>query len=482
MDTPDARTKTEAAPIRSQLAKFCVSTGFEDLPLQVVEFAKLCWIDQIGLMVALCGTYIDDYPDLGEFMCEFGGRGESTVVGVGRKIPALHATIANTAVGVNDHIDGVHKTTIIHMAAALFPALLAIAEHKRSDGRKLIEASVVGAEVMLRFGIAMGARETYARGFHPTAVYAPLGSAAGVSKLLGLGEVQTAEALSLASVQAAGSSVWAGATVPSGWSFQVARAAEGGVLAALMAERGFTGVEKVFEEDRGFLQAYSTASDPAKLTKGLGKSFEITEVSFKRVGVGVYAMTSIEGFIELLESNNLEPDDIEHVTVKLPTVVVPLVGSNKYPQNRAATHLNVRYILAVTAYQRSGVFYNMTCFGAEVRDDPKIQALFRKVDIVGDVELDSVFPEKKACVLSVKTVDGRIVTLRNDGPFRGDPANPLTEADLIQKFNKMTVPILGAEKSDRLLSMLKDLEKLDDATRITELLGEIRTAAPLAAR
>jgi len=458
--------------IRDTFAEFCVTTEYEALTEESIRFAKRCWMDQIGLLIASNQTYREDYPDIGALMSGLGGLPESTVFGTGQKVPCLHATLANTAVGINDHFDAVHKSTIIHLPAALLPALLAVAERQHASGKDLILASVIGAEVMARFGIAMGATSTYARGFHPTSICAPLGCAAGAGKLLGLNQTQFAEALSLAAVQAAGSSVWAGPIYPASWSFQVGKGAESGVLAALLGQAGFTGVDNIFDHDRGFLNAFSQKSDPAKLTEGLGsgEAYEIAEVSFKRIGVGVYIMTAIEGLIESIEKNQIKPEEISAITVKLATVVVPLVGSPGYPENRAATHLNTRYIMAVAAYRGNDVFYSMDPFGSTNRADPRIIDLFKKIEIGGDPELDSGFPQEKSCILEISISDGRKFVQRYNGPFKGDPANPLSAHDIERKFNTMTVPILGQAQSTKLANMVKDLEKLDDVSRLIELM------------
>ncbi|MFH1008293.1 MAG: MmgE/PrpD family protein [Candidatus Latescibacterota bacterium] len=117
--------------IRDALAQFCIKTRFDALPEYAVRFAKLCWMDQIGLMIASYGTYREDYPDIAQFMKSFGGREESTVIGTGEKLPCLSAAMVNTAIGVNDHFDAVHKRTIHHLPAALLPALLAVAEKQK---------------------------------------------------------------------------------------------------------------------------------------------------------------------------------------------------------------------------------------------------------------------------------------------------------------------------------------------------------------
>ncbi|MFX0202133.1 MAG: MmgE/PrpD family protein [Candidatus Hodarchaeota archaeon] len=464
------KLKEKTTWIRDEIAHFCAKMTFDALPEETVQLTKVCLMDQICLMIASNGTYTEDYPDIVKFVREMGGKQESTIIGSGGKVPCLNATLVNTAIGVNEHFDAVHKSTILHVPASLLPGLLAVAENQKTNGKDLILAAVIGSEIMTRFGMSLRPRETYARGFHPTAVCAPLGCAVGAGKLLGLEEGELAEALSIASTQAAGSSVWGGPIHPATWSFQVGRAAESGVMAAMLAQIGFSGVDRIFEDERGFFYAYSQNPDPTKLTEGLGQRYDIRELSFKRFGVGIYIMTSIEALLQILHEHEISAENIEEITVKLPTVVVPLVGFPAYPENRACTHLNTRYILAATAYMGSDMIYNMELFGPKRRKDPRVIELFKRIDLVGDPELDKLFPEKKPCILGIKTKDGEQFSQRNDGPFKGDPENPLSEGDVETKFNKITVPILGPQKASQIISMIKQLDVLDDISQLVDLL------------
>ena len=326
--------------IRNELSELCLNLSFDALPEDVVEHTKVCLMDQICLMVAGQTTFLEDYPDIAKFMNTLGGKEESTIVGTGDKIPCLHATLVNTAVGVSTSFDAMHKSAILHLPAALFPATIAVAEKQKASGRDLILAIVAGTEIMARIGICLGPRNAYARGFHPTSICGPFGCAAAAGRLLGLGKGEMAEALSIAAVQAAGSSVWAGAVYPATWSFQIARAAQSGVLSAMLAQIGFCGVDNIFEDERGFLNAHSESPDPTKLTEGFGRSYEITELTLKRFGVGIYILTSIETLLEMLETYEITADKIEEITVKLPTVVIPLVGFPEYRENRATAYVS----------------------------------------------------------------------------------------------------------------------------------------------
>ena len=456
--------------IRHEIAAFCAKMTFDALPDEIVQFTKVCLMDQLCLMVAGTQVYSEDYPGLAGFITNIGGREESTIVGLEGKIPCLNATLVDTAIGIITKFDAVHKTTIRHLPAALLPAMIAVAESRKSSGRDLILAIVVGAEVMVRFGISLGARPTYSRGFHPTSVCAPFGCATGAGKLLGLTESGLAEALSIAAVQASGSSVWAGSIQPATFSFQIGKAAQSGVMAAMLAETGFSGFDMIFEDERGFLDAYSENPDPTKLTDGLGTRYEIKELGFKRFCVGTFLMTSIEALLDVLNAHNITPDMIESIAVRLPTVVMPLVGTPEFPSNRSSVSVNTRYVLAVMTYMGNDAVYDLALSGSENRQDPRIFDLYKRISVIGDAELDKVFPEKKSCIVTIETKDGRQFSERNDGPFKGDPDNPLSERDVEAKFYKIATPQLGRERVERIATGIRELDKLDDLSKLIESL------------
>ncbi len=455
--------------IRHELSQFCAKLTFDVLPEDVVQHTKLCILDELPLLIAGPGAFSEDYPDFANFVGELGGKEECSIVGLGGKFPCLNATLANTTIGTNTAFGAIHKSTIIHLPEVLFPAAIAVAERQKASGKDLILAIVIGAEIMGRVGISLGTRNTYARGFHPTSICGPLGCAAAAGKLLRLSEGELAEAFSIAGVQAAGSSVHA-AEYPFSWSFQIGRAAQSGILAAMLAQRGFGGLDMIFEDARGFLTAYSESSDTKKLTEGLGQTYEIKELILKRFGVGVYMMTGIECLLQMLQNHQISTEEIEEITVKLTTVVMPLVGFPEYPENRAGAQVSCRYILAATALMGSQIAYDIDLSAEKNRKDPRVIDLFNRTHVAGDPELDKVFPEQKSCILTIRTKDGRQFTQRNDGPFKGDPENPLSEADIETKFNTMTIPVLGQERASQIISSIKQLDKLGDVSKLVDLL------------
>ena len=463
------KIKEEGMSIRQEMARYCAGLTFDALPKNVVEFTKLVLMDQIGLMVAGVRTYSDDFPDIARLMKDVGGREESSIVPSGGKIPCLNATLVNTSFGISTSFDAVHRNPVLHLPAALIPAMIAVGEKEKASGRDLILATVVGAEIMTRVALALGRHLVYARAFHRTSICGPFASAAGAGKLLGLGQTESAEALSLAAVQAAGSQVWTGPLYPGSWSFQVGRAAQSGVMAAMLAQIGLTGPDRIFEDERGFLRAYSEKPEPMMLTEGLGERYDILGIPFKRFTVGIYIITGMEALIDMRRKDEVRAEQIEAMTIRLPTAVMPLVGFPEYPGNRACAHVSTRYMLAVTAYMGADIEYNLEAAGGAYRRDPRVVDLFERINIVGDPELDKAFPEKKSCIITIKTKDGKQLSRRNDGPSKGDPENPLSKEDIEKKFNTMVTPVLGRDKAGQLRSMIHQLEKIADVSQLVDL-------------
>ncbi len=456
--------------IRHKLAKYCTEMTFDALPGDIVEHTKLYLMDTLGVMAAGPKVFLEDFPDIVKFVKEQGGVPECSIIGGDGKVPCLSAALVNTAICINTSFDAIYKSTPMHLAGTLFPATIAVAERQKASGRDLILAIVVGTEIMARVGNSLGSRYAYARGFHPTSIAGPFGCAAAAGKLLRLSEGELAEALSIAGVQAAGSSVWAGEVTPFSWCFQMGKAAQSGVLAAMLAQKGFNGIDMIFEDERGILAAHSESPDPEKLTSGLGQTYEIKDLILNNYGVGLYIVTGVEALLEILEKHQISADDVEEITLRLPTTVIPLVGFPEYPDNRSGALKSSRYVLAVTAITGNNIA-TVEATKAEQRKDPRVIDLFSRVHVVGDPELDKVFPQKKPCVLALKTKNGQQFSQRNDGPFKGDPEAPLSEQDIEAKFFRMAEPALGQERANQILSNVRQLDRMDDISMLVHLLA-----------
>lgn len=466
-------------PIRDQLAEFSCGLKFEDLPRDVVEFTKLFIRDQVGSTAVAALIDPDrklqvDAIGLPLFFKDMGGKKESSLVTQGCKVPCINAAFCNTVLSFGS-FDSTHHASSLHLSSCVIPATMAVAEWQRASGKDLILATVAGCEVMARTGLALGSGNTYSRGFHPTAICAPIGCAVAAGKLLGLGQETMAEAISIAAVQGSGAPpVVQSRRSPFTHRITSGRAAQGGVLGALLAQMGVVGVRAVFEGPRGFLAAHSGNPDPAKLTENLGKVYEITHTTCSRFGVGGPMVPAIEALLRVLQKYQVRAGDIAHITCQLPTALVSLVGSPVYPSIDASGSSNrsARYILAFTAYQgETGIEFSLQYKAEENVKDLRHIELFKLIDVIADAELDKLYPAAWPCILTLRTKDGTEFREYHDGFAKGTPENPFTPQERENRFGKVVASVLPGERCNRMLDILRLLEEVDDVSELAALVA-----------
>ncbi|MBI4334014.1 MAG: MmgE/PrpD family protein [Chloroflexi bacterium] len=463
--------------VRDQLAEFAAGLKFDDLPRDVVEFTSMLVRDQIGMTAIAAKIDPDrklqvDAIGIPGFFKEMGGKEESSLVTQGCRVPCINAAFSNTVLSFGS-FDSFHRAAI-HLSC-LIPATLAVAERQHAGGKDLILATVAGCEVMARVGYALGADNVYSRGFHPTALCAPIGCAVAAGKLLGLGQDALAQAISIAAVQGSGAPPWVQfPKSPFTHRIQSGRASQSGVLAALLAQMGVIGISAIFEDPRGFLRAHSANPDPAKATGGLGTVWEVKQTTCGRFNVGIYIRPGIEALAEILQKHHIQGDDIDRMTLKLPTSVAPVVGSSVYPSVDASgsTNRSARYIMAFTAYKgESGIAFSLDYKSEANLTDPRHVDLFNRTDVVPEPELDKLFPGTWPGIVVLTTKDGREFTHFHNGALKGSPENPLTAQDMEDKFSKVIAPVLPKHRADRMLEMLHRLEELDDVSDLAVLMA-----------
>jgi 2-methylcitrate dehydratase PrpD len=246
---------------------------------------------------------------------KIGNRG-GVIIGTKERAPYVYSALAN---GTSSHaieMDDVNNEASLHPGVVVFPAALATSEMVEATGKKFIEAVVLGYEVMIRLGKALGPENSYKRGFHPTGTCGPFGSSVAASKILGLGEKGLLSALGIAGSQAAGSMEY---LAQGAWTkrFHAGWAAYSGMIAAQLARKGFRGPTSIIEGRDGFLHAYSNGADASKVLEGIGSGFEILRTSVKPHACCRYMQPPIDGVLKIVRENDLQPDQIQRVRLGL---------------------------------------------------------------------------------------------------------------------------------------------------------------------
>ena len=283
--------------ITRDLTNDCDGLKFRQLPEEVVDRVKYFFLDFIG--VACRGAREDSSKRMYRFIKEMGHCRQGGVI-IGTKDRALHfySALANGTAGHAIEMDDVNNESSLHPGVVIFPTALATSEMAGSSGKALIEAVVSGYEVMIRLGKAIGPENSYQRGFHPTGTCGVFGASVTASKLMRLKRDKMVSAMGIAGSQAAGSmeylaqGAWTKRLHP-GW------AALSGMIAAQLAQKGFTGPTSIIEGRDGFLHAYSNRADPSKVLDGIGSGFEILRTSIKPHACCRYMQPPIDALLKI---------------------------------------------------------------------------------------------------------------------------------------------------------------------------------------
>jgi 2-methylcitrate dehydratase PrpD len=388
--------------------------------------------------------------------------GACTVVGHGRVAPAEVAAFLNGIGGHDIELDDSHSPSRTHPAAVIVAAALAAVEHvgEASLG-DLLDGIVAGYEVQARVSKAMGRNEQYDRGFHPSAVCGAIGAAAAAGRILGLSVDEMRSCIGLAASQSSGLLSYADDPYHMQKSFQTGVAARNGVTAALFAKAGYKAAPNVLAGEHDVLRPFGgPAADPSKLTVGLGTHFEIGQTSLKRHASCNLTHAAVDALLLLMANPAITAQSIQHIHIEL-----PFKGAQRVDGNMLWTH-NIQYVVAIAAFERHVALEHFT---PEWTGNAEVQALAARVTVEGSVELDERFPEQKGARLTVTTADGEFVQ-QVDSP-RGSPREPLTDAELKQKFEFLTGVAMSPENSAELWELLRHGAIEDPVGAITARLG-----------
>jgi len=450
--------------ITAKMSRWAAGVTYQQLSQEAVYQAKRFLLDSIGC--ALGGYQQHDVKIALEVLDEIAGRGPATVIGTGKHIDAVSAALANALmIRCMDYNDIYWKQDPSH-PSDIFPAALACCERAKSDGRELIVGLVLGHEFEMRFCEAAfpGIRE---RGWHHatlTAFVSPI--VAGRALNLGWEQIQHAVGIS-ASRQATLGAVTAGKLTMMKNTVDP-MATQSGVLAALMAEKGYTGPEHVVDGKEGLTHCFGPSWKLNLLTDGLGESWRITQCGMKAFPTEALTHTPISAVLDIVKSNDLKPEQVEKVQIRsLARAADILSDPSKYdPQSKETADHSLPYVIAAALAERQVIPVQ---FELKKIMDPTIRAQLRKVEVVADPEIEKVFPALQRVIVNLTTVDGQTFTKQLDYP-KGDPRNPLTDAEVEEKFAALAEGVLSDGAQKKLKNAIWNLEKAGSVSKLMALM------------
>jgi len=455
-------------PITQELAKYCHSLKFQQLPHEVVDRVKYFFLDFIG--VCIRGSQEDSSKSMYRFIREMGrSRQGGVVIGTKERAPHLYSALANGTSAHAIEMDDVNNESSLHPGVVVFSAALATSEMVGGSAKKLIEAAILGYEVMIRLGKAAGAENSYKRGFHPTGTCGSFGASVAASKILGLDEKGLLNALGIAGSQAAGSMEY---LAQGAWTkrFHAGWAAHSGMVAAQLARKGFRGPTSIIEGRDGFLHAYSNGADPSKVLEGLGSGFEILRTSVKPHGCCRYMQPPIDAILKIVKENGLPAEKVEKVRVGILRAGAHLIAEpseEKYsPQSVVDAQFSMPFGAAVAVlYRKAGLGeFHLSKIRSE-----EVNQMMKRVECVADPDLEKTFPKQWCATAEISTKDGKRYFTKIEY-CKGDPENPLSWDELIEKFHDLSHGLMSKNQRLKIIDQVRSLEMIRDLRKWSPLL------------
>jgi len=437
---------------------------FEDLTPEVVREAKRFLMDSIGC--ALGGAQQHDVHIARKVLGELAGSGNCRVLVTGEQWDPVSASLLNALmIRVMDYNDIYWQQDPCH-PSDIIPAAMAGAERAGGSGRDLLVGIALAYEFEQRLCEVSypGIREI---GWHHatlTAAAAPIAAA----RMLGLDAEQMQQAIGIsASRHCTPGSVTAGKLTMMKNTVDP-MATQSGVLAALLAEEGYTGPEHVLDGKEGFSHVFETEWKFNILTDGLGDSWRILKCGMKYFPTEALTHAPISATLDLMTDHDLAPDEVETVTIySLARAADILADPSKYdPRTKETADHSLPYVIAAAVAERQVTPLQFT--EAKIMD-PTIRAQLKKVKVIADAAIEAVFPELQRVRVVIRTTDGREMEKQLDYP-KGDPRNPLTDAEITGKFKALAEGIATPADVERMQAAINRTEEYDN---VRELMSQL---------
>jgi len=460
---------TEAPPsavsdtITARMARWTASLTWDDIGENARHQASRYLLDSLGC--AFGGYRQEDARIALELLEEIGGSGPAHILVSGRTTDPVSAALANALmVRVMDYNDIYWQQDPSH-PSDIIPAAMAAGERAGRSGKDLVVGIVLGHEFEMRFCEAAfpGIRE---RGWHHatlTAFVSPI--VAG--RMLGLPweKIQHAVGIS-ASRHATLGAVTAGKLTMMKNTVDP-MATQSGVLAALLAEKGYTGPEHVVDGKEGLAHCFGPEWKLEVLEEGLGDSWRIERCGMKAFPTEALTHAPISAVLDLVIGNDLAPEDVAEVHIRsLARAADILADPTKYdPRSKETADHSLPYVIAAAIADRQ---VTPAQFTQKKIMDPRIRAQLPKVKVVADPAIEAVFPKLQRVGVTIRTADGRELTKELDFP-KGDPRNPLTDAEVEEKFDALAAPVLSGNARGRIKDAVWGLEQVDEISDLMAL-------------
>jgi 2-methylcitrate dehydratase PrpD len=458
--------------VTEAIVRFALET--RQVPDEVRGIATDHFVD--GVAVMLAGATEESGRIARAHLRDLGGRAQAAVLGSALRAPLQSAAWANGTAGHAMDYDDTQLATdpgsvyglLTHPTVPVLAAALAVGEDQGGSGAALLDAYIIGVEVACRIADAIAPRH-YGDGFHSTGTLGGFGAAAAAARLTGATLDQTLRAFGLAASMGAGLRENFGTmTKP----FHAGRAAEAGVLAVLLAGRGWTAAPDILEAPRGFYRAAAGGFVPERIEGKLGRPYFFQEpgISIKPYPSGSLSHPAQDLLLELVREHDLRPEQIERIDVGTNSHV-PNALIHMRPKTALEGKFSLPFCMAIGVLERRAGIAQFV--DAKVRDS-RTQALMQRVHMHVDPQLEALGYNEMRMTVAITLRDGRRLSGRAD-MAKGHPRKPMSRSELREKFMDCATLVMAAPQAE---SALERLWEIREASRITDLVPLLLGNAP----
>jgi aconitate decarboxylase len=444
--------------VSEQLATWVADLDYDDIPSEFIEKAKANILDMIG-----CGLFGSTLPwvrVVSDMVVHWGGRNESVLWGRNEKVPCVNAVFANTNAINSFEFDDTYFPTGIHPGALVVSSAIATAEYSREAfGKELLTAVIAGQEISSRIRGGLG--WSVLHGWNGTAICSIFGAAVASAKILHLSAEQIADAIGIAGPYSGGLLTFgfkAGAK-----RIVNARSAQGGILAALLAEKGVTGYRDILESKQGgFVSSHSSDPTVERILENLGKEYFFKNMALKKYPNCTSFHAVLDALFEVTGSNPINPDMLEKI------MIITTSGAQKNDvgtsyDNIHSAQMSLPYAVAVKIHDG---LVGVEQFSSDKINDDRIRKIAERVEIVVDPELDKMgLDHRLAAKAILKFKNGELKEsniIRN--PYR------MTNEESLAKFYNLSKRVIGKDSADEIVGFVKTLESRDNIIDLAHML------------
>lgn len=444
----------------ARFAEFVESFRYEQIPAGVLARTKDVIYDGIGALLSATSPNYDLSAVLGRFVKETGGAPESQVFGSSLRTNCVTAALVNGASATPVTLRAIMP------ALSCMPSPWSVRRHLRSESAWAAQAGTYSQrlwsanDAACRMSYALGGPALYARGFHPTCVAGTFGSLSAAARLFGLKGRSLLHAFSLAGTEASGLLAWVSDLTEHSRPFNMGLASRHGVFAAHLALCGFGEPPAIFEGKYPIGQAFTGQWRENELFDGLGERFKVMELYFKLYACCAFIHPALDGLLDILETERVEPSDISRISLRFPKDGYKVIDNNALRSHCA------QYVLALGAYKREIEFYDIL---HDQRSDPAIRSLSERIGVVGDDETNKTYPDLYRSIITVE-LRGDATHIRDISHPKGSPEQPVTREVLERKFVRLTSGVVDTMRAKQIAEAVDHIDELKDIGELTRLL------------